>query len=693
MKKWMMRIVGISMLLGAGLAQAALVTTTTYTNTGSSALIDVVYNNTAGTKGSIDSTNSNYWSSGLPSDSNPGAFTNGTAQTASGINAWYGVAVRQTGGQLSDTSLAMRGGDEVGSSTQCILEIDDASNTNFAYANLAISGQLTLWPQFGAGNTNTFSVLNGYADVGIVAGTTPGQSFVNILDGRLDVGYLSNARFNVNMMNGGTGQFILDDMYGDSADPDHKSKLKNMILNFETGSEASFTILASNVAGNAQGAWETKIAAGQVKIDGGAVTVVDAFVIEDVGATGTKISLFDSSGSSTMVTTTTFDGSGITSDVLNWDNGLPSNANPGLINQTTSTSWLGGGWYSVSVKQTGGEVIVIGANNFAMRGGTAGTTDGSTFDIDDVWNRSFSYTNMAFNNQFTMWNSNSGDGGTGNTLSVLNGYATIDLLSTTENNPADARINILNGKLDIASLKSASCTVKMLAGGTGEVNLTDMIGTNATTGALLLDSMVLNFEPGSAASFTIASSNVTGSAQGYWETKIAASKVKIDGAVATAGQFQITDVGALGTTIMLFDLASATPTEIYDAWIGGYGVSDPAMDADPDGDQYDNLFEYGVGGNPDDAGVNGNIPETSTVEETGTNWFYYVHYERTDKDDVGLSYALEAGSDLVNTNWGSVTIEPVGNGAGPAGYNVFTNRVSTETLGAQFIKLDIGFTE
>ena len=233
----------------------------------------------------------------------------------------------------------------------------------------------------------------------------------------------------------------------------------------------------------------------------------------------------------------------------------------------------------------------------------------------------------------------------------------------------------------------------MLAGGTGEVNLTDMIGTNATTGALLLDSMVLNFEPGSAASFTIASSNVTGSAQGYWETKIAASKVKIDGAVATAGQFQITDVGALGTTIMLFDLASATPTEIYDAWIGGYGVSDPAMDADPDGDQYDNLFEYGVGGNPDDAGVNGNIPETSTVEETGTNWFYYVHYERTDKDDVGLSYALEAGSDLVNTNWGSVTIEPVGNGAGPAGYNVFTNRVSTETLGAQFIKLDVGFTE
>ena len=108
-----------------------------------------------------------------------------------------------------------------------------------------------------------------------------------------------------------------------------------------------------------------------------------------------------------------------------------------------------------------------------------------------------------------------------------------------------------------------------------------------------------------------------------------------------------------------------------------------------DSDGYDNLTEYALGGNPADAGVNGNIPETSTVGD----WFYYVHYERTDKGDVGLSYALEAGSDLVNTNWGSVTIDPVGSGAGPAGYNVFTNRISTATEGKQFIKLDIGFTE
>jgi hypothetical protein len=191
----------------------------------------------------------------------------------------------------------MRGGAQDGaggvSSTNCILEIDDVSNRDFASTNLAISGQLTMWNQNAAAGAtgNTLSMLNGYADVGILAATSPNDEFVNILNGRLDVGYFSNARVTVNMLDGGTGAFNLDDMYGDSADPDHKSKLKNMILNFEDGSEASFSIASSNVTGNAQGAWETKIAAGQVKIDGVAVTGVGAFTIENVGALGTSITL------------------------------------------------------------------------------------------------------------------------------------------------------------------------------------------------------------------------------------------------------------------------------------------------------------------------------------------------------------------------------------------------------------------
>ena len=274
----------------ASAAYVELTPTTTYT--GSGALIDVVYNNTEGTSGSIDSITTDSWDSGLPSDSNPGLFDgtvgDGTAEIATGSNAWYGVAVRQTGGTLSDTSLAMRGGDEVGSSLSCTLEIDDASNTDFSTTNLAISGQLTLWKQFGTGNT--LSVLNGYADVGILAATGAADQTVNILNGRLDVGYFSNARVTVNMLAGGTGQFNLADMYGNSADPNHKSKFKNLILNFEDGSEASFTI-ASNNGGSAGNAWQDKINAGQVKIDGVVDNNTSSYLITSTDGTNTTISL------------------------------------------------------------------------------------------------------------------------------------------------------------------------------------------------------------------------------------------------------------------------------------------------------------------------------------------------------------------------------------------------------------------
>ena len=294
MKKLLVMIVLAAV---AGSASAALVTTTTYT--GSGALIDVVYDNNSsnGVIGTIVSTNSNSWSSGLPSDSNPGLFDgsvgDGTAglSTTSGWNVWYGVAVRQTGGTLSDTSFTMLGGAEDGSSVHSTLEIDDALNTAFATTNLAISGKLLMWNQNGAAGAtgNTLRLLNGYADVGEMAATASADESINILNGRLDVGYFSNARVLVNMLDGGTGQFNLADMYGDSADPDHKSKLKNLILNFESGSEASFTI-ASNGGATAQGTWETKIAAGQVKIDG---VVVNAgqFQITDLGALGTTITL------------------------------------------------------------------------------------------------------------------------------------------------------------------------------------------------------------------------------------------------------------------------------------------------------------------------------------------------------------------------------------------------------------------
>jgi rhamnogalacturonan endolyase len=290
-KKNAMKKVLVMIVLAAvaGSASAALVTTTTYTGTGD--LVDVVYDNdlTNGVRGTVVTVNSDSWDNGIPSNANPGLFDgsvgDGTAELA-GASIWYGTSIRQTGGTLSDTSLAMRGGAQDGSTTHNILEIDDASNASFATTNLAISGQLTLWVQFGAGNT--LRVLNGYADIGNVNATSPNNATINILNGRLAVGYFGSAKVTVNMLAGGTGEFILDDMDDGGV---AKAELGNMVLNFETGSGASFTIVASNVTGNAQGAWEAQVAAGKVYIDGVVETDLSQFTIEDVGATGTKISL------------------------------------------------------------------------------------------------------------------------------------------------------------------------------------------------------------------------------------------------------------------------------------------------------------------------------------------------------------------------------------------------------------------
>ena len=228
------------------------------------------------------------WDNGVPTDLAPG-LVNAT-DASSTLATWRGVAVRQTGGTLAALQHRLEAGNDlISESTQSILELDDSLNwngTGYDYKNLDFA-KLVMWDRNVAGNKNTFSVLNGYAYVGELGVTSTAANTINIGDGRLDVNKFLNARVTVNMLDGGTGEFNLTDMYGTA---EAKSKLDQMILNFEPGSLASFTI-ASNNGVSAGDAWETKIADGQVKIDGTTVSDTDQFVIANVGATGTKISL------------------------------------------------------------------------------------------------------------------------------------------------------------------------------------------------------------------------------------------------------------------------------------------------------------------------------------------------------------------------------------------------------------------
>jgi len=123
-------------------------------------------------------------------------------------------------------------------------------------------------------------------------------------------------------------------------------------------------------------------------------------------------------------------------------------------------------------------------------------------------------------------------------------------------------------------------------------------------------------------------------------------------------------------------------------WIASYGLSGaeaaPDYDAEPDG--MDNLLEYALGGNPtnDDAAVI--LPGFSVAADGGSNWFYYVHNERTDDDT--LTYTVEVKSNLVlDPSWETNGVEPVGESGAVGSFKSVTNR--TDIGSAEFIRLNV----
>jgi len=245
--------------------------------------------------------------------------------------------------------------------------------------------------------------------------------------------------------------------------------------------------------------------------------------------------------SAALTTTTTYDGIGAVDDATNWDNSLPTNANPGLVSGTDSadSAWLGPVWTNVAIRQTGGTMYAAGTGNFNMRGGALNSGNTTILEIDDAANTSFASKNLDVSGTFSMWSQNAGGGG--QELSVLSGYADVGNLNAVSS-ATTSIINIGNGKLDIGTLTAARVGVNMLSGGTGEIVLDDRNGS-------LLNSMRLNFASDSSASFTILQ-NGGASSSGYWEFYVGAGFASIDGLTVTdLSQFDIQDVGGTGTMI------------------------------------------------------------------------------------------------------------------------------------------------
>ncbi|VGO23171.1 CBM96 family carbohydrate-binding protein [Pontiella sulfatireligans] len=130
----------------------------------------------------------------------------------------------------------------------------------------------------------------------------------------------------------------------------------------------------------------------------------------------------------------------------------------------------------------------------------------------------------------------------------------------------------------------------------------------------------------------------------------------------------------------------------YELWGSEYGLSSTDADylADPDGDGLVNLAEYGLGGIPTNGSIDAAIlPTFGKVEEGGTNWMEYIYRRRTDAAVRGLGYTVESTTSLLSNDWNTGGVIDAGSGPLETGFEVVTNRISTEFETNQFIRLRI----
>jgi hypothetical protein len=659
----------VGMLVLGGLAGSASATYITFIGQN---------NNPVTPDGSL--TSAGNWDGGaLPSGSSTGLV-------AAARNVWISSTIkfplRQTAGYIYSTASSTLG-------EYALYEIEDSRTDYASYTNLYIPGVFTLWSSLT--ESMSLSVLSGHVEVGeLKLLEARDRSIINMKNGLLHVGVFSDRQGTFNMLAGGTGEVVVDSITAD-----------RVYLNFETGNQGSFTLGSVNSTNGAAGFWESMRTSSYLSIDGVASTSPSDFIISTDGLSST-ISLSPYRNYPKFIGQYNNPDAPVGSITVdaNWEGGVkPVGSTTGLVSATANV-WWASPMTDFALLQVDGMTFAAGDGNFGMNGGSSGTSNTSLYVINDADTNYGSYTNLHVPGKMTLWSryDNAME------LDVLSGRVEAGSLMAisgiaVSNFAPQATIRMRDGLMHAGTLSGGPTNsargyvevkLEMLSGGTGEL-VFDAIDCSEVD-AYLTPNFPVNFETGNAGSITFGSkltTGGTGSAAGIWAAMIANGQLSIDGSVVTdSSLFTITQAG-FSSTLKLDDGSTQTSTEAYNSWISGFAVADTSMTVDSDGDGLSNLAEYGQGGNPDDADDRGYVSETSVIEETGTNWFYYVHYELLDKGGLGLTYTPEAGTGLIVTNWNSSALEWVGNGAGPAGFNAVTNRISMETEDAQFIQLKI----
>ena len=164
---------------------------------------------------------------------------------------------------------------------------------------------------------------------------------------------------------------------------------------------------------------------------------------------------------------------------------------------------------------------------------------------------------------------------------------------------------------------------------------------------------------------------------------------------AVSGAFMATNwLGGLAGTVsytnrcieITISGAAVTP---YETWASGYGLSgvDASPTNDPDSDTWYNLLEYGFGGNPTNNSDTGIFPAWGL--KTGA--LEVVYRRRLDAVTRGLTYQVQAESNLLTGAWTTNDILEIGSSVIDAAFESVTNRIQGGST--TFGRVEVGLEE
>lgn len=167
-------------------------------------------------------------------------------------------------------------------------------------------------------------------------------------------------------------------------------------------------------------------------------------------------------------------------------------------------------------------------------------------------------------------------------------------------------------------------------------------------------------------------------------------------ALRMAGSLNTTDFGAADfIEVDYLTLSqineSASPQNLYQNWLVNFSTigNQTNLTDNPDGDAFNNLTEYGLGGDPTVADS-----VLKPVFRLNGDSFDFIHVQRSDAAARGLSYSLETSPTLTPSAWtnaGYLVID-TNLSYGVDGFEEVTNRIPVATKNSQFIRLRIELT-